>query len=110
MFSIEELLQKIADCQSGRISVEQFDNWFEDQSVGAYADPEFAEVYASVDAALGRYYFDGAREEEVRADLWDAVRPFLETRVYARSCRVSYGWKPFDASTTSRLIAVAARV
>ena len=48
MLTFNELSQKVSDYSHGLMSLEQFENWFEDNSNGAYADPKLSKVYAAV--------------------------------------------------------------
>lgn len=79
MLTREELEQKIAAYRRDQISFSEFDNWFEANSLGAYADPSVSDLCASVDMALARYYFDHVAEDVVKDELANAIFPFVST-------------------------------
>jgi hypothetical protein len=76
MFTIEQVSQKFAEFQEERISLEEFENWFEDNSNGAYADPAVSRVFAAVESAFSQYYFDHIGENAMRVELAKAIHPF----------------------------------
>lgn len=78
MFTIDELSKKIADYRDGQISFRIFQDWFEDNSAGAYAVGNLRNAYAGIEAALAEYYYDGIGEDGLKQVLANAVRPFVK--------------------------------
>ena len=78
MLTLDELSQNVAAYQQQRMSLEDFENWFEDNSSGAYEVPGLREACTAVDAALSEYYYDHIGEDALKAELANAVRPFAE--------------------------------
>jgi hypothetical protein len=76
MFTVDELSHKIAEYKLGRMSLQGFQNWFEDNSDGAYAVPDLREAYAAIEAALSEYYLDDIGQEALKLELAKAIRPF----------------------------------
>lgn len=58
------------------MSLDQFDNWFEDNTLDAHTDAQVCEVYEAFEAALARYYFDGTGETALKTELARAVHAF----------------------------------
>jgi hypothetical protein len=95
MLTLDELSQAVAAHRSGRMSLEEFENWFEDNSSGAYAVPELSEACASVDTAFSQYYFDHIEENALKMELANAVRPFSQpAAVSTRSVQMGDIRKP----------------
>jgi hypothetical protein len=76
MFAIDELLMAVEDYQQERMSLEAFEQWFEENSAMEFAEAEVNRMRAAVDAALGEYHFDHIGEQAFRKELANAVRPF----------------------------------
>src|SRR6266568_3741424 len=100
MLSLDELSEKISAYGGGNISFELFENWFEDNSIGAYADSEIQAACAAVDAALAEYYFDGIDEATLRDGLKHAIASFALGPVYAPAREIVYG-PPMSLSARS---------
>jgi hypothetical protein len=78
MFSLSELSNHIAAYKDERIPFSVFENWFEDNSAGAYDVPELKAACIAVDAALAEYHFDDVPEDRLKERLAGAVRrPFV---------------------------------
>jgi hypothetical protein len=77
MSSLDEMSQRIAAYRDGRISLSDFENWFEDNSSAAYAVPELKSVWAAVDAAFSQYHYDHIGEEAMKVELANAILPFV---------------------------------
>src|SRR5581483_11504161 len=77
MFTADELLQNASEYQSGSMAFDAFEQWFENNSVDAYTDPDIDELRAAVDGALAQYYYDGVGEDVFRKELVNAIRPFV---------------------------------
>src|ERR1700689_5043417 len=77
MSSLDEMSQRIAAYRDGRISLSDFENWFEDNSSAAYAVPELKSVWAAVDAAFSQYPYDHIGEEAMKVELANAILPFV---------------------------------
>lgn len=112
MLTLDELSQAVAAYRSGWMSLEDFENWFEDNSSGAYAIPELSEACASVDAAFSQYYFDHTEESALKMELANAVRPFSQqTAVSTRPVQMGDIRKPLvGAGSASGLLELTAEV
>jgi hypothetical protein len=77
MFSLSELSNRIAAYKDGRLPFSEFENWFEDNSAGAYDVPELKAACIAVDAALAEYHFDDVCEDRLKEQLGNSVRPFV---------------------------------
>ncbi len=104
MLTLQELSQKVLAYQSGQIPLEEFENWFEDNSSGAYAMPDVAALCAAIEAAFSEYYFDHTGEIELRVSLANAVVPFVQGPVYASAREVVLGKPPVKALSANRSI------
>jgi hypothetical protein len=76
MFSMDKLLNVVEDYQQERMSLEAFEQWFEEISAVEFAEAGVNRMRAAVDAALGEYHFDHIGEQAFREELATAVRPF----------------------------------
>jgi hypothetical protein len=85
MFTLEELSQRIAACNSGSSTISEFADWFEDNCNGAYEIDTLRDATVAIDAALSEYRYDGIGETVLKEELATAVRPFVlsESRVVA---------------------------
>ena len=110
MLTLDELSQAVAAYRSGRMSLEEFENWFEDNSSGAYAVPELSEACSSVDAAFSQYYFDHIEENALKMELANAFRPSSQpTAVSTRPVQMGDIRKPFSADSASPSLVVFTR-
>jgi hypothetical protein len=76
MLAINELSERIDAYASGRISLGELEEWFEENSCGAdYDDAGLRAACAAVDAALAGYHFDHVGEDELKRDNGRALRP-----------------------------------
>lgn len=81
MLSLDQLLEHIAACQSGRVSLDDFEDWFRSNSRGSYrASESVSRAAAAVEAAFSKWAFQGLDECGLREELGVAVRPFVEQR------------------------------
>jgi hypothetical protein len=85
MLTADELLRKAEDYRQMRISLEEFEDWFEDNSAEAYEDSDLKELWAAVDGALAEYHYDYIGEAAFREELEAAVHPFALDAIPARS-------------------------
>ena len=106
MLSLDQLSQQVAACHAGRISLDDFEEWFRTNSKGAYrASEDLSRAAASVEAAFSKYCFQGLDEQGLREELAEAVRPSAEpVRVYAPAIDVVYGEPLAEAGTASSLL------
>jgi hypothetical protein len=79
----DELSKAVEEYQRGGMSLEAFEQWFEENSAMEFADPESNRVRAAVDAALAEYHFDHIEEPAFRRELAAAVRPFARSEPVA---------------------------
>jgi len=79
MLTVEELQYNAVACRQGRMSMDDFEDWFRANSRGAYASsvPGLPEAVASVEAAFSKYYFQGGDKPTLLQELVDASRPFV---------------------------------
>jgi len=73
MLTLNELSEQVAAYRNDRLSFSEFENWFEDDSAGAYDVPEVRDACIAVDAALSQYHFDGIGESALKAELGNAI-------------------------------------
>lgn len=76
MFSLEELLNNVAAYQSGRMSLRDFRNWFEDHSSVAYDMADLRDACVAIDAVFSEYYYDNIGEVALKGRLATAMVPF----------------------------------
>lgn len=76
MLNHDQLARQIDAYKNNRLSLEAFENWFEDNSAGAYTIPDVSASCAAVSAAFSRYYFDHIGEAALKQELVKAVLPF----------------------------------
>jgi hypothetical protein len=81
MLTLNSLSLHIEEYRNGGISLDDFEDWFRDNSRGAYRVPEVSEACASVEAAFSRYYFQGVGEDALRMELANTIRPFASLEV-----------------------------
>jgi hypothetical protein len=89
MITVDELLQKAHEYQRKRMSLEQFEDWFESASTDAYDVPELRELCVAVDGALAGYHYDYIGETSFRQELAAALRPFACAAPTPPSSKVS---------------------
>ena len=90
MLSREELQENVSAYRDARMSLEEFENWFEDASSDVYGIPELRDLCAPVDAALAEYHFDRIGEDKLRDELGLAIFPFALGPVYGPAYEVVY--------------------
>ena len=64
MLNLNDLSRQIARLRQGHLSLDDFEDWFRDNSRGAYAcnDPGVAEACSFVESVLSEYHFENAPE------------------------------------------------
>ncbi len=102
MFSLEELANRISACRNGRISLDDFEDWFRDNSRAAYRDDALRSAYFAVESALSQVDFQRISEGKALAELEDAIRPFVLGPVYAPAYEIVYGKPPQQARSANR--------
>jgi hypothetical protein len=76
MLTLNELSQHVVAYRDGQTSFAEFENWFEDNSAGAYEASDLRDACIAVDAALAQFHFDHVEERVLKSALETAVRPF----------------------------------
>jgi hypothetical protein len=81
MLSLEELQQHVEAYQQGRLSLDDFEDWFRDNSRGAYASriPGISEAAAAVEVAFSEYSFQALDEMALIEELDRAANPAAQT-------------------------------
>ena len=83
MPSLAELSQAVAEYQSGRMSIDEFEDWFRDNSRGMFGESaDILEACLAVEAAFSEMRFGRASEDNFLLELAAAVRSFSEQRVF----------------------------
>jgi hypothetical protein len=100
MFSLDELASNIEACRNGRMSLDDFEDWFRDNSRGAYQS-ELKEAYFSVEEVFSKER-RGMSEELVVEELAVAIRPFAWGPVYAPAREIVVGKPPVEARSANR--------
>lgn len=90
MLTISELSERVVAYRDDRLSFSDFENWFEDNSAGAYDVPDVREACIATDAALSQYHFDHIDEIALKAELEKAMRPFASLRADAQESIAAY--------------------
>ena len=80
MFTVDDIVRHARQYQLGRMSLEEFENWFEDNSLDVYDSPELNAVRAAVDGALAAYHYDYIGEDALRLELANAIGSFAPGR------------------------------
>ena len=78
MFTLEQLQERVTAYREGRMSFDEFEEWYRNSSWGLYdrsGDP-ISEAISAVEAAFSSYEVDGITEEAFRQELADAVPHF----------------------------------
>jgi hypothetical protein len=101
MFSLEELANRVSGCRNGRISLDDFEDWFRDNSRGAYRDVSLGPAYFAVEAALSKVDFQRISEGQALEELEEAIRPFVLGPVYAPAHEIVYGKPPQQARSAN---------
>ena len=80
MFTLDELASKAMACQSGHISIDDFEDWFRTNSRGAYASnvPGVREAAASIEASFSKFYFQGRNQQLLLKELVESSFPFFQ--------------------------------
>jgi hypothetical protein len=101
MLTVDELLHNVAAYQNRSMSFEEFENWFEDNSIDS---SDANELRAAIDAVFAEYHYDYIGEDAFRKELAAAIRPFASPAAVLTSALV-FG-KSSGASTrsTTRLL------
>ncbi len=74
---LPDLAEKIAAYRDGRISLDQFENWFRDHCRGMFGDPpEVLRACISIDAAFVELRDGGMSLQNFAYELVEAVRSF----------------------------------
>jgi hypothetical protein len=73
MLTLDELSERVSAYSAGSLSFAEFENWFEDNSAGAYDVADLRNTCIAVDAALSQYHFDGIEESALKAELTKAT-------------------------------------
>jgi len=77
MLTVDELLRKVEAYRRNRLSLKDFEEWFEDNSTESDEAPELRELRIAVDGAFAQYHFDHVGEVAFREELATAVRPHV---------------------------------
>jgi hypothetical protein len=77
MLTLNDLSKRVAEYQVGSILLDDLEDWFRDESRGAYCNDEISAVCASIEAAFSRYRFEGIDEDSLRRELAHVVRPLV---------------------------------
>lgn len=102
MFSLDQLVENAESCQMGRISLDDFEEWFRSNSHGAYRDPALSEAFFAVEEVFS-VELQGMTGEQVLEGLGRAVRPFVLGPVYSPAREFVYGQPPQKALSANRL-------
>lgn len=80
MLTVDELRQKAEAYayQRDGMSLKDFEEWFEDNSIDADDNAELNELRIAIDAAFAEYHFDRIGEVALREELVAAIRPFAQ--------------------------------
>jgi uncharacterized protein (DUF1786 family) len=73
MLSLADLSQQVYAYENGRISLDDFEDWFRDNSHGAYQDESLSDICASIEAAFSKYYFQRGGETQMRHEMVSAI-------------------------------------
>lgn len=75
MFTFDQLSEQVTAYREGRVSFDQFEEWFRRHSWGYYdrSGERLSDAIADVQAALSSYETDEITEEDFRLQLEDAV-------------------------------------
>ena len=108
MFNVDDLAERAFDYRSGRISFDDFEDWFRVHFRGAYehVDQQVRDVAAAVEAAFSRHYFEGIDEPDFQKELATAVRPFYQIVVSAPAKMIPVGAQPWYARSANVLVPV----
>jgi hypothetical protein len=104
MFSLDELSAQINDLRQGNLSLDDFEDWFSDNSGGAYAadDDRISEAYSCIEALFSEYHFERVPAAEISEKLEGVIRPFVApVRVYGNDVQLSYGNPETGTSSAS---------
>ena len=80
MFSARELHSRVQACIEGRISRDEFEDWFsvESWNVHKWGSADLVDAVFAIEAAFSSRHFDRVAENQFRAELANAIRPFGE--------------------------------
>jgi hypothetical protein len=81
MLKANDLSKQIAAYGQGSIALDQFEDWFRDESRGAYLDAPLWDLCTSVEAILSGYSPRYSTEDALRQELAAAIRPFDDAAV-----------------------------
>ena len=84
-------MQQIESYRRGTISIQEFEDWFEENCSAAYYDPSLKRICVAIDAAFSQYHFDHSGEAELMEQLANAIRPYsgLWSEALSRPARFS---------------------
>lgn len=103
MLTVDELLHKSEAYQRNRMSLKEFEEWFEDNSIDTDGASEVNELRAAIDSALAEYHYDHIGEDIFRKELAAAILPFEESQTVVSS-------KPrIETRSTSRSVPLEGR-
>ena len=91
MLTAEGLQRNVAAYREGSMSLEQFENWFEEASSDVYGISELRDLCFDIDAALAGYHYDHIGEDALRQELAKALRPVANVWSEAEGIEVSKG-------------------
>jgi predicted metalloprotease with PDZ domain len=75
MLSLIDLSEQVAACRDGRLSLDDFEDWFRTHSKGSYAHSEVTAAAAAIEAAFSKQLFQEMNDEDLREELALALRP-----------------------------------
>jgi len=73
MLSLADPSQQVYAYENGRISLDDFEDWFRDNYHGAYQDESLSDICASIEAAFSKYYFQGSGETQMHQEMASAI-------------------------------------
>src|SRR5437667_15309 len=78
MLSLDQLLDKIAAYDAGRISLNEFEDWFRDESedVHLWGDRELNEFVFALEALFSERHFESLAESRMREKMQKEARRF----------------------------------
>ena len=112
MLSVYQLSQHVEDLKAGRVSFDDFGDWFrrETRDVHCWGDENLIEAIFAAEDVFSQYHFEGLRHNAVGREMENAIRPFVphaaEMTVYVFSPAV--GNPPrFSMATAAAIIGLS---
>lgn len=73
MADSSDLLRQMSAFASGAIPLQEFHNWFEDNSAALYSNPESRLLYAEAESAISELLYDQTGEDALRRQFSEVV-------------------------------------